>query len=314
MIEFEGGMLLSADPPSAQPLNLLASDTALAVWSACTIPDSGIGENLYLQNEAQEAGDAWISALSSRATSEASAPSSPSLSETVLIDRESNEEEGEDIIITGKLPSSGRTYTSDSNGSGATGGSGGTGGSTGGSPAQPVEQHTQDCGTDDGAAVQVAKHVKGELPTGVSGPVDPVTTASGNDWTKVEFGAMIVKNPDGSFGALNDMIYSNDRSNYIQIQYNTPQAIQGFWHSHPAGSGEIDNLRARYPSSSDWSTLANIAGGAGAVPNPSLWIMDFKGITREFKLDERAYFESLDDSQKVNGEGLAGKDRAQACA
>jgi hypothetical protein len=177
-----------------------------------------------------------------------------------------------------------------------------------------VAEHPQDCGSDDGAAVQVARHVKGELPTDVSGPVNPVTTASGNDWTQVEFGALIVRNSDGSFGALNDKIYSNDLNNYVQINYSPGQPVVGFWHSHPAvGSGNIDIAKGRYPSASDWNTLARIAAGAGAGSNPSLWIMDAKGVTREFKLDERRYFESLDDAQQVGGEGLAGKERAQSC-
>jgi len=123
-----------------------------------------------------------------------------------------------------------------------------------------------------------------------------------------------VKNPDGSFGALNDMIYSNDLPNYIQIQYNTSQPIQGFWHSHPA-AGSSNHLITRYPSSTDWNSLARIASSVGAVPDPSLWIMDSFGITREFKLSERAYFESLlnDPTKMESGVGLEGRERAQSC-
>lgn len=123
-----------------------------------------------------------------------------------------------------------------------------------------------------------------------------------------------MKNSDGSFGALNDKIYSNDLNNYIQINYSTGQQVVGFWHSHPAASfGSIDIAKGRYPSATDWNTLARIAGAAGAASNPSLWIMDAKGTTREFKLDERGYFESLDDAQKGTGEGIAGRERSQSC-
>jgi hypothetical protein len=110
----------------------------------------------------------------------------------ILLDPRSNEEgESEDIVITGR-PVTGRVVVKDDvgGGTGEVTSDGGTGGGrTIGTPAVAVEEHPQDCGTDDGAAVQVARHVKGELQANVSGPVDPVTTASGNDWSQVEFGA-----------------------------------------------------------------------------------------------------------------------------
>lgn len=158
--------------------------------------------------------------------------------------------------------------------------------------------------------------MKGELPAGVSGPVDPVTTSTGNDWRTVEFGTMIVKNPDGSFGALKDAIYSNDLPRGVQIQYNTAEPVQGLWHSHPGTNRSSDQqLIDRYPSSYDWDMLERIAAGAGAVSNPSLWIMDSFGTTREFKYDERDYFRNLlnEDSKMVNGDGLEGRERAQSC-
>jgi hypothetical protein len=37
------------------------------------------------------------------------------------------------------------------------------------------------------------------------------------------------------------------------------------------------------------------------------------GVTREFKLSERAYFEGLEDPAKVKGEGLDGRERTQSC-
>ena len=154
--------------------------------------------------------------------------------------------------------------------------------------------------------------MKGELPADVSGPVNPVTTASGNDWTTVEFGAVIVKNSNGSFGALNDMIYSSDQPAYAAVPSGVGQAVQGLWHTHSTQDPGQRPI-ARYPSPGDWSALARIAGQSGAALDPSLWITGPDGVTREFKLSDRASIESLSSDQMRNGEGLEGKERAQSC-
>ena len=283
---------------------------------AGAIPGGGTGDDSVLQENGQEAGDEWIASLLSGASSDAVAAAMPGPGEVDLLDPQSTEgEEDQVIVVTGTRTFTGRSYDWDGGGGGGGATGGGHSGSSGGSGfAVPVASHPQDCGTEDGAAVQVARHVKGELPDGVSGPVDPLKTSTGNTWKTVEFGALVVQNPDGSFGALNDTIYSQNLNDRVNIAYNTPQPIQGLWHSHPASDlSAAGQAKVRYPSAADWSTLANIAGGAGAVSNPSLWIMDFDGITREFKLDERGYFESLSDKQKEEGEGLAGRERRQSC-
>ena len=231
----------------------------------------------------------------------------------------SGDGDDQEIVITGP-----RLYYNGELGGGGdpggdntgTGGGGGEGGSGGSGFAVSVAQHTQDCGTEDGAAVQVANKVKGALPPGVSGPVDPVKTSTGNDWTKVEFGAIIVKNSDGSFGALNDTIYSNNLPNKVQIQYNTAQPVQGLWHSHSGADVSSDQrLIGRYPSLDDWDMLDRIKAGAGAVSDPSLWIMDAFGTTREFKFSERDYFKNLHNeaTKMKEGEGLEGRERAASC-
>lgn len=256
MIEFEGVVLLQADVSSAQMMTALVGPTEGTASITGAIPSDSVTNDSVLQEGAQVAGDEWIASLLSGASSDAVAAGMFGLSEVDLLDPQATEgdEEEQEIVITGTRSTKGRAYNGEGDSGGSTG-SGGTGGSTAGTAAKPVEEHTQDCGTEDGAAVQVARHVKGELPADVSRPEDPVTTSSGNDWTKVEFGALIVKNPDGSFGALNDTIYSSDLPNYIQIHYNTPQPIMGFWHSHPeASGGAIDKAKGRYPSTTDWNT------------------------------------------------------------
>ena len=125
-----------------------------------------------------------------------------------LLNPLATESEEEDIVITGRRIGPDLDYWDSGGGDGGSSGSSDTGGggSTGGIGGTPVEEHTQDCATEDGAAVQVANHVMGLLPPLVSGPEDPLTTTTGNDWTEVEFGALIVQNSNGSFGAFNDTI------------------------------------------------------------------------------------------------------------
>lgn len=270
-----------------------------------------------LQEEVAVAGDEWINLMLSTTSSEAVAVGAILPGDVMLLDpqRSETEEEEEDIVVTGKrLPEP--SYW-DGGGNGGTGGwTSGGGGTTTTSGPVAVEPHEQDCGTDDGAAVQVAKHVIGELPAGVSGPPDPVTTASGNDWRTVEFGAIIVRNSDGSYGALNNMIYSSDQAGYVALPSSVGQPVQGLWHTHPTrDSTTMQRAIDRYPSAGDWSALARIGGQTGAAADPSLWITGPDSITREFKLSERAYYESLaaDPTKMVNGEGLDGKERTQSC-
>jgi hypothetical protein len=223
--------------------------------------------------------------------------------------------ESEDIVITGRRITTdiGDFWegTGDGGSTGSGGGDAGGGGGGGGTLAAPVAQHDQDCGTDDGAAVQIAKHVLGTLPPGVAGPPDPLTTSSGKDWTQVEFGAHIVQNLDGSFGAYSNTIYSNDSPKHVFISYSSSLPLQGFWQSHPGGDSTGLQLIARYPSPDDWLELGKIAG----YSDPSLWITGPDGVTREFKWSERDYFKTLNDNQSrmEKGEGLEGRERTQSC-
>jgi hypothetical protein len=311
MIEPEGAMLIPADAASAQMmLSLIVSTDGPALVAAAT-PGGGSSDNDVLQASSQQAADEWILPLLSSASPEAIATGTISASDELPLERQENEDE--DIVITGWRPTSDLDYW-DGSGDGGAGGSGG-GSSSGSSAGTAVAQHTQDCGTDDGAAAQVAKHVMGTLPPGVSGPVDPLTTSSGNDWTKVEFGAVIVRNPDGSYGSLNDAIYSSNQASWVGLPDSAGQPVQGIWHSHPVRDDPQQRAIDRYPSSADWAALARIGTQPGAVPDPSIWITGPDMITREFKLSERAYFETLDDDvgKMVEGEGLAGKERTQSC-
>lgn len=199
-------------------------------------------------------------------------------------------------------------------------GDGGTGTDLGGSSAEKVAGHTEKCGTDDGAAVQVAKHVMGTAPD--AGPPNPLLTSNGFDWTQVEFGAIISRNAaDGRFGALNDAIYSNGMPGYAHLPSLAGSDAVGIWHNHPRRGNEGQQDIDRYPSSAagrdDWDALQGLKDTvAPNDPNfdPSLWITGPDGTTREFKLSERAYYESLTSEQMQADEGLDGKGRTQSCS
>lgn len=314
MIEFDGAMSLAPEA-AGHLLTLIAAPSEGVIFDIGTALLSDPSESSVLQDTTSDVGDGWILSLLSTVSSGAVAADTIVPADDDLLDRLATESEEEDIVITGRRIGPDLDYWDSGGGEGGSSGSSGTGGGsgTGGTGGTAVEQHTQDCGTEDGAATQVANHVMGVLPPGVSGPEDPVTTSTGNDWTKVEFGALIVKNPNGSFGAFNDMIYSSDKAAYVLVPYNSTQPIQGFWHSHPTVPDLGQRLVDRYPSPADWYALNQIAGRATAVSDPSLWITGPDGITREFKLSERNYFEGMDETRKKNGEGLDGKERTQSC-
>lgn len=319
MIEFDGAMLVVPEADAASHLlTLIAAPSEGVIFGIGSDLLSGPGEGSVLQDIPSDAGDGWIMSLLSTVSSDAVAADMIVPADDDLPDRLATESEEDDIVITGRRTGPDLDYWDSGGGEGGSSGSGGTGGGggTGGIGGTPVEEHTQDCGTEDGAAVQVANHVMGLLPPDVSGPEDPLTTSTGNDWTKVEFGALIVKNPNGSFGAFNDTIYSNDKAAYVLVPFNSTQPIQGFWHTHPAGSDSLGRQAInRYPSSFDWSALSQIAGRPSSVSDPSVWVTGPDGITREFKLSERSYFENLakNESRMENGEGLEGRVRSQSC-
>lgn len=319
MIDLEG--VVPAPPAVTYPDMVMLADPEgqILLGSVDAALPAATGDDSVLLDAGGGAGDEWIGQMLSSTSTDALAAGFLLASGDVLLDPRSNEEASETIVITAKRPPKpGSEWDGEGGGTGGeTGGytAGGGGGGPTGPTATPAEQHSQDCGTEDGAAVQVAKHVIGALPAGVSGPPDPVTTSAGTDWTAVEFGAVIVRNADGSFGALNNMIYSSNQPNYVALPSGIGQPVQGLWHSHPTRDGPNQWAIDRYPSSGDWSGLARVAGQAGAAADPSLWITGPDGVTREFSLSERSYFESLatDSTKMVNGDGLAGKERAQSC-
>lgn len=174
--------------------------------------------------------------------------------------------------------------------------------------------HYQTCGTDDGAAVQIANTIK--ATDDVYGPIL-------FDWKGVEYSAVVVKNSDGSFGAMNSTIYTLGEKTFSSVPMPDQSAhVMGIVHNHPDALGEqTEDLRQRYPSggaeSGDWNALQRLYDryiGSRPGYDPSVWIVDAWGVMREFKLSERAYFESLTPTQVQDGVGLEGKERNTSCS
>ena len=212
MTDFDGAMLAPVSPDVAQlPMSPPPpTDEASTLFLAGAIPPDG--DAVLLADTAGE-GDEWFAFGLSTSSSDGLAITLADPGDLGMLTPLSNEgDEEQEIVITGdRWPEDDWTGGGGSWTGGSGGGeSGGTGGGNG-DGAVSAGDHEQDCGTDDGAAVQVANHVTGALPPSVAGPPNPMQSAGGSDWTEVEFGAVIVQNADGTFGALNDTIYSSDQ-------------------------------------------------------------------------------------------------------
>lgn len=185
-------------------------------------------------------------------------------------------------------------------------GNGGDPNSGGGESSNPVARHEKTCGTESGAAVQIANHIKGV------GESRPLFYNQGN-WTKWEFTAVVTQIEEGVFGALNAMIYSNASETFAVTPSAVGSQAVGMIHNHPDGyGGPASDLDNRYPSSRDWAGLEQLAKQSGNA-NPSLWIIDYEGTVREFKMSERAYFEGLSAADRQSGIALEGRERTQSC-
>ena len=79
-----------------------------------------------------------------------------------------------------------------------------------------------------------------------------------------------MSNGDGTFGALNNTIYSSDQTGYAAVPSGDGHPVQGIWHSHPKRGDPDQQTFDLYPSPGDWIGLARIPGQTGAVSDPSL--------------------------------------------
>lgn len=185
-------------------------------------------------------------------------------------------------------------------------------------PLVAIVNNIGNCSSAAGMAVKVAGLITGDS---LSGPSAPLVSANGRTWRDVEFGSTIVRMSGGRFGTIGDAIFSSDNSERNSLPQDAYADVVGVVHNHSGYSADPFANAISYPSyypdgSGDWAALEEyrkLMMGISAVPDPSLFIIDPRGIVREFKLSEKAYFIGLTDEQKRAGIGLAGRERTDRC-
>ncbi len=150
------------------------------------------------------------------------------------------------------------------------------------------------------------------IATTIAGIDDVYGPTIGPSWRGAEYIAMITRDADGNFGAGGGTISTDGLLRGANLTNPTLEAGEvaiGIIHNHPDLLGPAeDDAEGRYPSSmtdgpDDWDALARFAQAYG-VANPSLFIIDNVGVTREYRLSDRAFFESMTAQQRIDGVGL----------
>jgi hypothetical protein len=131
---------------------------------------------------------------------------------------------------------------------------------------------------------------------------------------KVEFSAYVYHNPDGTYGAYDDKVYTSMSPSFSSfprlIDYSN---VRGMHHLHPWNSSTSSdpyiNYINRYPGPEDWDGIEELAnpmdGAVPADPNSlSIYITDPWGETREFRYQDRHIYEQMTDAQRIAGDNL----------
>jgi hypothetical protein len=146
----------------------------------------------------------------------------------------------------------------------------------------------------------------------ISGIDDVYGPPIGPSSREAEYIAVITRDAAGNFGAAGGTIRTDGLLNGANLPNPVLAAGEvaiGIIHNHPNLSGDaINDAIGRYPSSNsdgydDWDALARFARDYNVV-NPSIFIIGTRGVTREYRLSDRAFFEALSEFQLENGVGL----------
>ena len=154
----------------------------------------------------------------------------------------------------------------------------------------PIEHsHNMDAASSSESALQISDRIQG-------------ISASEN----YEYGAMIVANADGTFGAANDGIHTDYSSSNVSLgTVDDYSSVVGIVHNHPWDTSNFyDNLADRYPSTADWAALDQLVSNGANPNNLSIFILDGFGNLREFKYSDKAIFINMSLSDKWNGVNL----------
>ncbi|AOH85617.1 hypothetical protein AWL63_18420 [Sphingomonas panacis] len=172
-------------------------------------------------------------------------------------------------------------------GGGGGGGGGGDSGSTG---------HSEDDDCKNGEAVHLADHIKGLAAQNPLG-------------SQYEFGALIVDNHDGTYGASGDVIQTSYSATYSVLSAPSDYAdVRGVVHNHPWNIHDAnDNFQQRYPSDPDWQALDTLVARGAPAASLSMYIVDPWGVTREFRYADKASYQAMTSSDRALGNSLPGQ-------
>lgn len=160
-----------------------------------------------------------------------------------------------------------------------------SGGGGGGESNTDIEYTDDNAPCEDGAALKAGTKI----------------TELVNTYGKYEFVGVVVRNSDGSFGMANDEL-----STKWEVGHSTFDDLgdythaYGMVHNHPFNSSDYySNFIQRYPSSADWQSLDRMIAGGANPAHLSVYVLDPFGTMREFKYSDRARYESMTDSQRM---------------
>ena len=136
------------------------------------------------------------------------------------------------------------------------------------------------------------------------------------NWFGSEFATYVVPTSTGGFGASQGKIYTDGLVDGATFPEPDPGVRPvGFIHNHPdlLGADALD-AHNRYPSTLDFvgsgsdyeqlERMVTIFGNGDPTYDPSAWIVDSKGVVREFKWSERESWANLTRAERIDGKNL----------
>jgi hypothetical protein len=154
-----------------------------------------------------------------------------------------------------------------------------------------ADHYTPDFKCSDGAAV------------GIGGEMKKLLAASTPDY---EYGAYIIRNSDGSFGAYQDTIKTSYSSTHVGMGALPPTTdlahMAGFVNCVTWNSSDYwANYTSRYPASGDWYALDKMVAAGANPASLSIYILDAFGDLHEFSYTDKDALNQLTDTQRKNG-------------
>jgi hypothetical protein len=196
---------------------------------------------------------------------------------------------GEDIYINGYR------YWWSSSGGGGGGGGGNNSNTNDQESTQPPSPATYPFLYDGPCGDAVAAEIADDLHN--------KTKATG--W---EYGAVIVRNANGTYGVHNDVFYTSYSPTAVNHPAPRDGSIVGTVHTHPEIKNAeylFQNYENRYPSEADWAQADKIVAEGGGDSNKlSVYLVDYLGVVREFRYVDKAMYLALQPHEKQHGKGL----------